>query len=385
MTQITVNTPSGHYAVVCRRGVLSQTGAAVAGLLENTGVFLLSSPRVWKLWGPKLERSFRAHGGTKRVLFDDGERAKTMRTVENICRELARGGADRHSIAVALGGGVVGDVAGFVAASYARGIRLVQVPTTLVAQVDSAIGGKTGVNLPEGKNLVGAFYQPRLVVADPHVLRTLSEREFRAGLYEVVKYAVLGDAQLFWLLEQNLARLSRHSPLLDEVIARCIAIKAEIVSRDERESGFRQVLNLGHTFGHALESLTRYGRFLHGEAVGWGLITAATIAAQRGILDHEAARRIVRLVRGVGRLPSLKGITAEQLWEAMQTDKKARGGRLRFILPRKVGAVEAVDDVDIKAVTEAWSAVRASREIAGRNDEGRAGFSRIARGETSRG
>ncbi|MGH9817055.1 MAG: 3-dehydroquinate synthase, partial [Candidatus Acidiferrales bacterium] len=300
-------------------------------------------------------------------------------------RELARGGADRHSIAVALGGGVVGDVAGFVAASYARGIRLVQVPTTLVAQVDSAIGGKTGVNLPEGKNLVGAFYQPRLVVADPHVLRTLSEREFRAGLYEVVKYAVLGDAQLFWLLEQNLARLSRHSPLLDEVIARCIAIKAEIVSRDERESGFRQVLNLGHTFGHALESLTRYGRFLHGEAVGWGLITAATIAAQRGILDHEAARRIVRLVRGVGRLPSLKGITAEQLWEAMQTDKKARGGRLRFILPRKVGAVEAVDDVDIKAVTEAWSAVRASREIAGRNDEGRAGFSRIARGETSRG
>ena len=357
MTQITVNTPSGHYAVVCRRGVLSHTGAAVAGLLENSGVFLLSSPRVWKLWGPKLERSFRAHGGAKRVLFDDGERAKTMRTVESICRELARGGADRHSIAVALGGGVVGDVAGFAAASYARGIRLVHVPTTLVAQVDSAIGGKTGVNLPEGKNLVGAFHQPRLVVADPHVLRTLPEREFRAGLYEVAKYAILGDAELFALLERNAARLSRNSPLLDEVIVRCIRIKAEIVSQDERESGPRQALNLGHTFGHAMESVTRYGRFLHGEAVGWGIIAAAELAVRRDMLNRDCADRIVRLVRSVGVLPSVKGVTAEHLWLKMQTDKKARGGRLRFILPRKIGAVEAVDDVGVKSVADAWGRV----------------------------
>lgn len=357
MTQITVNTPSGHYAVVCRRGVLSHTGAAVAGLLENSGVFLLSSPRVWKLWGPKLERSFRAHGGAKRVLFDDGERAKTMRTVESICRELARGGADRRSIAVALGGGVVGDVAGFAAASYARGIRLVHVPTTLVAQVDSAIGGKTGVNLPEGKNLVGAFHQPRLVVADPHVLRTLPEREFRAGLYEVAKYAILGDAELFALLERNAARLSRNSPLLDEVIVRCIRIKAEIVSQDERETGPRQALNLGHTFGHAMESVTRYGRFLHGEAVGWGIIAAAELAVRRGMLNRDCADRIVRLVRSVGALPSVKGVTAEHLWLKMQTDKKARGGRLRFILPRKIGAVEAVDDVGVKSVADAWGRV----------------------------
>lgn len=359
MTQITVNTPSGHYAVVCRRGVLSHTGAAVAGLLENSGVFLLSSPRVWKLWGPKLERSFRAHGGAKRVLFDDGERAKTMRTVESICRGLARGGADRHSIAVALGGGVVGDVAGFVAASYARGIRLVHVPTTLVAQVDSAIGGKTGVNLPEGKNLIGAFHQPRLVVADPHLLRTLPEREFRAGLYEVVKYAILGDAELFALLERNVARLSRNSPLLDDVIARCIRIKAEIVSQDERETGPRQALNLGHTFGHALESLTRYGRFLHGEAVGWGIIAAAELAAQRALLNRDSADRMVRLARTVGELPSVKGVTPEQLWLKMQTDKKARGGRLRFILPRRIGEVEAVDDVGAQDVSAVWKTVRA--------------------------
>ncbi|MGH9792238.1 MAG: 3-dehydroquinate synthase [Candidatus Acidiferrales bacterium] len=358
MTQITVNTHSGHYAVVCRRGVLSHTGAAVTGLLENTGVFLLSSPRVWKLWGPRLERSFRAHGGAKRVLFDDGERAKTMRTVESICRALARGGADRHSIAVALGGGVVGDVAGFVAASYARGIRLVQVPTTLVAQVDSAIGGKTGVNLPEGKNLVGAFHQPRLVVADPHVLRTLPEREFHAGLYEVVKYAILGDAELFALLDRNVARLSRNSALLDDVIARCIRIKAEIVTQDEREIGARQALNLGHTFGHALESLTRYGRFLHGEAVGWGIIAAVELAAQRRMMNRDAADRIVRLVLSVGALPSVRGVTPEHLWLKMQSDKKARAGRLRFILPREIGAVEAVDDVSVKEVAEAWGAVR---------------------------
>ncbi|MGH9795353.1 MAG: 3-dehydroquinate synthase, partial [Candidatus Acidiferrales bacterium] len=249
-------------------------------------------------------------------------------------------------------------VAGFVAASYARGIRLVHVPTTLVAQVDSAIGGKTGVNLPEGKNLIGAFHQPRLVVADPHVLRTLPEREFRAGLYEVAKYAILGDAELFALLERNVARLSRNSPLLDEVIARCIRIKAEIVSQDERESGPRQALNLGHTFGHALESLTRYGRFLHGEAVGWGLMAAAELAKRRGMLDAESARRIARLVRSVGALPSVKKIASEHLWLKMQTDKKARAGRLRFMLPRKVGAVEAVDDVSVKEVSEAWGAVR---------------------------
>jgi 3-dehydroquinate synthase len=359
MTQINVNTASGSYAVICRRGALAHAGVAVTGLLENTGVYLLSSPRVWKLWGPKLERSFRAQGGAKHILFDDGERAKTLRTVERVCRDLARAGADRQSLIVALGGGVVGDVAGFVAASYARGVRVVQVPTTLMAQVDSAIGGKTGVNLPEGKNLVGAIYQPRLVVADPHVLRTLPEREFRAGMYEVVKYAVLGDAEMFAQLERGIARLSRSSLLLDEVIARCVRIKAEIVSQDERESGPRQALNLGHTFGHAIEQLTHYERFLHGEAVGWGLIAAAELAARRGMLSDADASRIVRLVLRAGPLPAIKGIAATPLWEAMRTDKKARAGRLRFILPTRIGAVEAVDDVTAESVEAVWKTVRA--------------------------
>lgn len=361
MTQITVNTSPNPYAVICRRGALALTGSLATGLREHSSVFLLSSPRVWKLWGPKLERSFRAHGGAKHILFDDGERAKTLRTVERVCRELARAGADRQSLFVALGGGVVGDVAGFVAACYARGVRLVQVPTTLMAQVDSAIGGKTGVNLPEGKNLVGAFHQPRLVVADPHVLRTLPEREFRAGLYEVVKYAVLGDAGLFAQLERTIARLSRTSPLLDELIARCVRIKAEIVSVDERESGPRQFLNLGHTFAHALERITRYGRLLHGEAVGWGLLAAAGLAARRGMLQPADASRIVRLVLRVGPLPAIKGVTAMQLWAAMHTDKKARAGRLRFILPTRIGAVEPVDDVSAEAVAAAWATVRTYR------------------------
>lgn len=361
MTQITVNTAPNPYAVICRRGALALTGSLASSLREHTGVFLLSSPRVWKLWGPKLERSFRAHGGARHILFDDGERAKTLRTVERVCRRLARAGADRHSLIVALGGGVVGDVAGFVAASYARGVRLVQVPTTLMAQVDSAIGGKTGVNLPEGKNLVGAFHQPRLVVSDPHVLRTLPERQFRAGLYEVVKYAVLGDAELFAQLERNMARLSRTSPLLDELIARCARIKAEIVSVDERESGPRQFLNLGHTFAHALERLTLYRHLLHGEAVGWGLLAAAELAARRGMLQQADARRIVRLVLRVGPLPAVTPVTARQLWDAMHTDKKARAGRLRFILPVKIGAVAPVDDVSPEAVASAWATVRGYR------------------------
>jgi len=192
------------------------------------------------------------------ILFDDAESAKNLVTVDGICRELTRAGADRRSIIVAVGGGVVGDVAGFAAAAYLRGVRLVHVPTTLVAQVDSAIGGKTGVNLPEGKNLVGAFYPPQFVIADPELLRTLSARQYRSALYEVIKYGVIGDAGLFEFLERDLgAVLRRDSKALDWIIRRCVRAKADVVSRDEKESGLRQILNFGHTFGHALEAEQR--------------------------------------------------------------------------------------------------------------------------------
>jgi len=340
MDPITVRTPSGEYAVLCERGVLARL-ATLVGSLGGTGVFILSSPRVWRLWGKHVERSF-GRSAARVILFDDRESAKTLRTVEKLCRALVRAGADRGAILVAFGGGVVGDVVGFVAACHLRGLGVVQAPTTLVAQVDSAIGGKTGVDLPEGKNLVGAFHQPRLVVTDPEVLRTLPQRQYRAGLYEVVKYGVIGDEELFAFLERELENLARQDlAALDFVLARCIGAKAVVVGQDEREEGPREVLNFGHTVGHALEAATRYRRFLHGEAVGWGMLAATRMAAEMKLLDPSAAARIVRLILRVGPLPAWPRIAPRRLLHAMRADKKARAGRLRFVLPRGAGAVQA--------------------------------------------
>jgi 3-dehydroquinate synthase len=326
--------------------MLERLGALVAGLGENTGVFLLSSPRVWNHWGAKLRSSRSEASRSAPILFDDREKAKTLRTVEKLCRKLIYAGADRDSILIAMGGGVVGDVVGFVAACYMRGVGVVQVPTTLVAQVDSAVGGKTGVNLPEGKNLVGAFYQPRLVVVDPELLRTLPKQEYRAGLYEVIKYGIIGDELLFRFLERHLEKLLRRdAAALDWVVSRCIRAKARVVSRDERESGLRQMLNFGHTIGHALEAVTRYNRFLHGEAVAWGMISAAELAVEMNRLKRDAARRIARLVLRVGPLPALPKTPLGRLLQLMHADKKSRGGRLHFVLPRRIGKVEIMPDV----------------------------------------
>ena len=349
MASIVVETPSGAYNVECERGVLGRAGKLVAGLGPTTGIALLSSPRVWKLWGERIRRRCALPGAKKSaatILFPDGETAKTLSTFEQVCRDLSKAGIDRRGTIVAVGGGVVGDVAGFAAATFLRGVRLIQIPTTLVAQVDSAIGGKTGVNLPEGKNLVGAFYQPALVLVDPELLSTLPPREFRAGSYEVIKYAVLGDRHLFEFLENRLPELVRQDRhALDWVLPRCIGLKAQIVSQDERESGPREALNLGHTFGHALESLTRYRRFLHGEAVGWGLIAAARLARAIDWLESREASRIESLVRAAGPLPALPKMHSARWIAAMRGDKKARVGRLRFILPRKIGEVRAAENV----------------------------------------
>ena len=240
------------------------------------------------------------------ILFDDRESAKNLATMEKLWRSLARAGADRRSIIIGVGGGVVGDIAGFVAATYLRGVRLVHVPTTLVAQVDSAIGGKTGVDLPEGKNLVGAFYQPDMVIADAEVLRTLPDREYRSGLYEIIKYGVIGDRALFAQLEQEMSKLLRRDhTALGAIIPRCIAAKSRIVSLDERESGLRETLNFGHTIGHALESITKYRVFLHGEAVAWGMIAATLLSVAAAKLPLVDAARIIGLVRRVGHTPPL--------------------------------------------------------------------------------
>lgn len=318
----------------------------LAGLGETTGTFVLSSPRVWRYWGRAVSANIPGRTTRRPILFDDSETAKRLSTVEGIARELVRAGADRHATLVAVGGGVVGDVAGFAAASYLRGVRIVHIPTTLVAQVDSSVGGKTGVNLPEGKNLVGAFYAPKLVIVDPELLSTLPHRQFRSGVYEVVKYGAIADAQLFKFLEGHMREvLRRDSKALEYVIARSIGIKARVVNKDERESGLRQILNFGHTLGHALEAATSYQRFLHGEAVGWGMFAAAMMGLAMDRMPLMDAFRIVRLTASVGPLPAIPKVPSAALQRMMLGDKKARGGRVLWVLPSRIGKTEWGIDV----------------------------------------
>jgi 3-dehydroquinate synthase len=346
MKKIKVNSANGAYEVMCGRGAVAKSAAAAAALSPNAAIFLISSPRVWKHCGARLEEMFREISRAT-VLFDDREAAKSLSTVEKASRQLVRAGADRRALLVAVGGGVVGDVAGFVAASYSRGIGLVHIPTTLVAQVDSAIGGKTGVNLPEGKNLVGAFYPPKLVIGDPDLLRTLPLREFRSGIYEIIKYGVIGDVKLFRFLEANMEKILRRDPgALDFVIERSVAQKARVVSQDEHESGLREILNFGHTFAHALESVTRYRKYLHGEAVAWGMMAATELAVANGMLSTADGDRIIRVTLNVGPLPPWPPVPATRLIAAMQFDKKARAGRLRFVLPESIGKVRCGVEAD---------------------------------------
>lgn len=346
MKKISVKAANGAYEILCGRGALAQLPKVVSRIAKQGAVFVISSPRVWKFWGARTEKLL---GGLSRatILMDDREAAKNLSTVEKACRDLVRAGADRRALLVAVGGGVVGDVAGYVAASYSRGIGLIHVPTTVVAQVDSAIGGKTGVNLPEGKNLVGAFYPPKAVLADPEVLRTLPPREFRSGVFEIIKYGVIGDPRLFTFLEQKMGKLLAREPAaLNFAIERSVAQKARVVSADEHESGLREILNFGHTFAHALESVTRYRNYLHGEAVALGMIAAARLAVANRMLSASEAARVVTVTHSVGPLPPWPGVTSGRLVTAMQADKKTRAGRLRFVLPERIGKVRCGVEVD---------------------------------------
>lgn len=354
-----VETASASYAVVCQRGALDRLRTLVEKLRGDGDVFVLSSPHVWRFCGKEITRALRESCGAL-VLFDDREVAKRLATVERICRKLARARADRSALLIAVGGGVVGDVAGFAAASYLRGVRIVHVPTTLVAQVDSAIGGKTGVDLAEGKNLVGAFHQPELVIADPLVLRTLPARQFRSGLYEVIKYGVIGDAELFDFLERELKKLlDMNMRTLEWVVERGARQKAAVVSKDERESGLRQILNFGHTIGHALETITGYKHFLHGEAVGWGMLGATQLAIELDLLPNRDANRISSLVARCGRLPALPRISSAQLLQTIAGDKKSRGGCVAWVLPRAIGDAQIGVKVPDDVVAKVWGALLA--------------------------
>ena len=353
MAKIRIDSTRGRYVVVCSRGTVSRASELIGEPSRRSGIFFLSSPRVWNYWGRKLTAKSRGQRSAT-ILFDDSEPAKRLATVEKIARALVSLGADRDATLLAVGGGVVGDVAGFVAASYLRGVRLIHVPTTLVAQVDSAIGGKTGVNLPEGKNLVGAFYPPELVIADPDVLGTLPHRQYRAGLYEIIKYGVIADPALFRYLERNmLALLRRDRAALEYVIPRCIRIKAMVVGKDERERGLRQILNFGHTLGHALETATGYKKFLHGEAVGHGMIFATLLALAIGYLGVKDAARIIGLILSVGPLPRIPSLSNSELRSLMLSDKKVHAGEIGWVLPSVIGKAKW-------GVAVPWRAVRAS-------------------------
>lgn len=344
--RIQVTSASGRYTVACGHGVLRDTAREIGRLGDFSGVHIVSSPRAWRAVGKLVPTRIASKSAAKVHLFNDAESAKTLESVEHIARSLSRAAADRHALLLAVGGGMVGDVAGFVAATYLRGIALAHVPTTLLAQVDSAIGGKTGVNLPEGKNLVGAFYSPRLVLSDPRALHSLPEREFRGGLAEVIKYGVISDARLFAYLESHMEKVvQRDKTALAYIIPRCAELKARVVSHDEHESGLREILNFGHTFGHALESVTNYRVYQHGEAVAWGMMAAALLGFAAGITPEREAARIVSLTRRMGPLPPWPKTTIAKLISAMRSDKKTRGGKLRFVLTPSIGKARSYDAI----------------------------------------
>jgi 3-dehydroquinate synthase len=348
--RISVKSSYGKYAIVCGTGILERAEKEISALGKFSSTHLISAPKVWRAVAKNIPKDLAVRNSAIH-LMSDAESHKDIRTVESLCRSLVRSGADRKSLIVAVGGGVTGDVAGFVAASYLRGVALVHIPTTLVSQVDSSIGGKTGVNLSQGKNLVGAFYPPRLILTDPAVLRTLPDREFRGGLAEVIKHGIIADAKMFAYLERNMTKVLRRDPAaLEYLIPRNAAIKARVVTKDERESGLREILNFGHTFAHALESTTKYRRYQHGEAVAWGMMAAALLAHETGVCSADYVSRIVALIRQIGPLPPWPRVPAKSLISAMRSDKKTLHGKLRFVLSPRLGKAGSYDNVPLDAV-----------------------------------
>jgi 3-dehydroquinate synthase len=340
--RVDVHAASGPYAVLLGDGLTDRLGALLDEHAIGRRRFVVTNPVVWRLHGERIAEGL---PGAEVIHVPDGERHKHLATIARIYEALVRHQADRGSVIIAIGGGVIGDMAGFAAATFLRGIGLVQVPTTLLAQVDASVGGKTGVNLPAGKNLVGAFYPPALVVADPLVLTTLSRREFRAGLYEVIKYGMACSAALFERLQAEPRLADPRGAKLGSIIADCCRIKASVVSADERESGIRRVLNFGHTAGHAIEALTAYRRFRHGEAVGWGMLVASRIAVARGALPPDADEALRALVMKLGPLPNVSDLQASQLVDAMRRDKKVIDGTLHVVLPTAIGTCTVADNV----------------------------------------
>jgi 3-dehydroquinate synthase len=348
--RLAVRASVGRYTIE----IAANAATRLRAILDAAGVparrFVVSSHTVWRFHGSL----FRSATDEEPILIPDGERFKHLATVGRIYDALIRANADRASAVVAIGGGVTGDVAGFAAATYLRGIPVVQVPTTLLAQVDSAVGGKVGVNHPLGKNLIGAFHPPAAVVVDTTLLATLPRREFRAGLYEVVKYGVIASRRLFERTASDLSAIFAREPAsLLPIVAESCAIKAQIVEQDERESGVRRTLNFGHTAGHALEAITKYRRFRHGEAIAYGMLAAGELGIARGIFPRADRDALAAQIMQMGPLPPIADLSAAEVVEATRRDKKVIAGRLHFVLPTSIGAATTVTDVTPEELTRA--------------------------------
>jgi 3-dehydroquinate synthase len=341
--RVDVTTGGAGSAILIGDGLVDQLPALLDAHAVGARRFVVSSPTIWRLHGSQVQRVI---GAVEPVLLPDGERYKNLQSVTKVYDALIRANADRGSAIVAVGGGVVGDTAGFAAATFLRGITLVHVPTTLLAQVDSSIGGKVGVNHTLGKNLIGAFHQPRLVVIDPLLLKTLSRREFRSGLYEVVKYGMIASRSLFDLLSnQTRAIRDRDPAVLVPAIVESCRIKADVVSKDERESGLRRILNYGHTVGHALEAVTKYRRYRHGEAIAYGMLAAADLAVARGALADRERQSLAQLIASLGPLPPVSDLPMQEVLDAVRRDKKVVHGTLHFVIAIEIGATMTIDDV----------------------------------------
>lgn len=369
-TFIPVPLPHQTYQIAIASGGLTQLGPwlqdrSLQSAKLGQKVLIVSNPQIWKYYGDTVQDSLAKAGfQVEHFLLPAGERYKTPRSIQKIYDYALNLKLERSSTLVALGGGVIGDMTGFAAATWLRGINFVQVPTSLLAMVDASIGGKTGVNHPQGKNLIGAFYQPRLVLIDPDTLKTLAGREFRAGMAEVIKYGVIWDLELFELLEEcDRTHQYRYMPedILTEILTRSAQAKADVVTQDEKEAGLRAILNYGHTIGHAIESLTGYRLFNHGEAVALGMVAAADIAVQLNWWSVEDAQRQHQLIQKTGLPTALPAdFAVDAVAEVLLTDKKVKDGKVRFILPTQLGAVKITDQVPGKVIVNALKAMQSS-------------------------
>lgn len=360
MQRLDIHTEQRTYQALIEPELLRNAGALVRETIPAAKkVICVTVGKVRRLHGAVLAESMKAADLDYDVVeMLDGERYKRLSTVDSLAEKLVKAGADRHTVIVALGGGVVGDVAGFLASIYMRGVPCIQIPTTFLAQVDSSVGGKTGVDLKAGKNLLGTFNQPHAVLIDPSVLTTLPERDFRAGLFESIKAGVICSAEVFAFMEHNRDRiLRRESDALEWLIAESVRIKVDVVGQDEHESGLRRILNFGHTIGHALEAETDYKHFLHGEAVAWGMIAATMISVGMQKTGLEVAQRIISSVLALAALPPVD-IKPRNVLKRLSQDKKTVHGKVHFILPIEIGRVEIVSDVPERAILQSIEELR---------------------------